>query len=68
VKITCSIRKDLLDSLIETKRYYIKFKTVKFAEGVSFEPELRFNETDSLKITKIDLPTVYAQLISFKNI
>lgn len=68
IKVTCIINKNLLDSLIENKKYYIKFKTFRFSEGVSFEPEFRLSKTDSLKIRVINLPTVSAQLISFENI
>ena len=55
VKVTCIIKEKQLQSLQENNQYLIKFKTVKFQDGVSFENEF----------SKIELPTVNAYLTSF---
>jgi hypothetical protein len=55
VKVECIIPADLLKQLKENDRYLIKFKAVKFTDGVSFNNEF----------SKIELPTVDANLLSF---
>ena len=55
VKVTCIIKKDQLQNLQENNQYFIKFRTAKFEDGVSFENEF----------SKIELPTVNAYLTSF---
>ncbi|HEY8660687.1 MAG TPA: hypothetical protein VIL78_16740 [Hanamia sp.] len=55
VKVTCIIKEKQLQNLQENNQYFIKFKTAKFEDGVSFENEF----------SKIELPTVNAYLTSF---
>ena len=57
VKVQCIIKKKQLDSLVENDTYFIKFKTYKFEEGVSFENSF----------SKIELPTVNAHLTDFEK-
>lgn len=56
IKVTCIIKEKQLLNLQEHNHYLIKFRTVKFQDGVSFENEF----------SKIELPTVNAYLTSFK--
>jgi len=57
VKVTCIIKKRQLESLKEQSKYFIKFKTKQFENGVSFDNEF----------SKIELPTVNGYLTSFKQ-
>lgn len=58
VKVTCIIKKKQLMSLKEDEKYLIKFKVVKFEDGVSFENEF----------SNIELPTVNGRLLSFEQL
>ena len=57
VKVTCIIKEKQLQNLQENNQYFIKFKLVKFQDGVSFKNEF----------SKVELPTVNGYLTSFKS-
>ncbi|MCU7547792.1 hypothetical protein OCK74_01640 [Chitinophagaceae bacterium LB-8] len=55
IKVQCIIKKEQLDNLKEDSQYLIKFKTIRFEDGVSFDNSF----------SEIELPTVNAYLKSF---